>query len=344
MQPLSGPSSPVGNNRAQPNDPVPAGNVDKQPLSPAQRTTLEKLIVKLIALTPMKSPEIWANLRHDLGLPHDAELTSSQFPQAENLLQGKLTQAQSSHATRQLLQQLTELLPQGNNRQAVSDFIRQNFGHTVLSQLSHEQLQQVLVLIQSHEMSIPQPQQTPVTDRTLLPAEHNSLQQFVTKLSAATGEAPAKLWHALFDLVGLKSGDPIPAKHFQLLSQFLQVKIAVNQQTAPTLTSLLGALKQPASSEEVQQLSQHAQTQFSATLTTPLTQYQVNKMISLLFRQRVERMPHEHDEFTVTSRTVPQPIVNPLVAMLPASMQAMGGKPLIAIIFIVVILLLWAVL
>ena len=72
------------------------------------------------------------------------------------------------------MQQLTELLPQGNNRQAVSDFIRQQFGHTVLSQLSHSQLQQVLNLLQTGSLTIPHPQQTATSDRPLLPAEHQS--------------------------------------------------------------------------------------------------------------------------------------------------------------------------
>lgn len=89
MQPLSGPGMPVGDNRTQPQgQTVPAQPGGELPLTPAQRTTLEKLIVKLMALTPIKSAEIWANLRHDLSLPHGAEITSSQFPQAQTLLQG----------------------------------------------------------------------------------------------------------------------------------------------------------------------------------------------------------------------------------------------------------------
>ncbi|MFU2316492.1 flagella biosynthesis regulator Flk [Rahnella sp. PCH160] len=347
MQPLSGPGMPVGDNRTQPQgQTVPVKPGGELPLTPAQRTTLEKLIVKLMALTPIKSAEIWANLRHDLSLPHDAEITASQFPQAQTLLQGKLTQAQDSHASRQLMLQLTELLPLGNNRQAVSDFIRQNFGHTVLSQLTHPQLQQVLDLIQTRQMNIPQPQQTPVTDRPLLPAEHNSLQQLVTRLSAATGEAPVKVWQQLFNLVGVKVGEPIPAKHFQLLSQFMQVKASLSQQTtAPTLTTLLSVLKQPASTHEIHQLTEYADNRFSATLSTPLTQVQVSDLIGVLFSQRVDRSARAEnidDGFTTVSRTDPQPIMNPFVAMLPPSMQALGGKPLLFIAFVVVVLLLWA--
>ncbi|MDI8083637.1 2Fe-2S iron-sulfur cluster-binding protein, partial [Salmonella enterica subsp. enterica serovar Kentucky] len=40
----------------------------------------------------------------------------------------RLGVAQQNHANRQVLSQLTELLGVGNNRQAVSDFIRQQYG------------------------------------------------------------------------------------------------------------------------------------------------------------------------------------------------------------------------
>lgn len=344
MQPLNGPT-PIGNNRAQPSSQTtPMGPSESQLLTPAQRTTLEKLIVKLIALTPMKSAEIWASLRHELALPHNAELTAGQFPKAESILQGKLSHAQEGHATRQLLQHLTELLPQGNNRQAVSDFIRQNFGHTVLSQLSHEQLQQVFVLVLSGEMTIPRPQLAPTTDRPLLPAEHNSLQQLVTKLSATTGETPAKLWQQLFDLVEMKIGEPIPAKHFQLLSQFMQSKVALSQLPLPTLNTLLSVLKQPASSHEVQQLTDYADKHFNAVSTTLLNQTQLNDLLGILFNQRVDRTLRSDktdDSFTVVSRTEPQPLFGPILSMLPESMQSLGGKPLAAIAVLIVIALFW---
>ncbi|NMP29100.1 flagella biosynthesis regulator Flk [Rahnella sp. SAP-1] len=347
MQPLSGPSSPVGGNRAQPNGPtVPAGPGENQPLTPAQRTTLEKLIVKIMALTTMKSPEIWATLRHDLAVAHDSELTTSQFPRAESLLQGKLTQAQDSHATRQLMQQLTELLPLGNNRQAVSDFIRQNYGHTVLSQLSHAQLETVLVSIQSREMTIPQPQQTAVMDRALLPAEQSSLQQSVAKLSAATGEAPAKIWQELFVMVGVKVGEPIPAKHFQLLTQFAQVKITVSQQNSPTLATMLSVLKQPATPQEQHRLTEFVATNFNATPDTPLTPIQINDLIGVLFNQRVDRSPRserQDEELTRVARTEPKPWANPFIAMLPESMRASGGTSLAIVLFLVIVVVLWLV-
>lgn len=242
-----------------------------------------------MTLSPVKSAEIWASLRHDLGADKGGELLARHFQPAEQLLQTRLTQAQQNHAGRQLLQQLAELLPQGNNRQAVSDFIRQRFGHTVLSQLSPPQLQQVLNLLQTGGLTIPQPQQTATSDRPLLPAEHQSLQQQVTKLSAATGEAPAKIWQTLFDLVGVKTNDPLPARHFQLLNQFLQVKVALSPQNAPTLNNLLAALKQPADEQELQQMNDYCQTRFNCGANAPLTHPQMSDAIHQLFARRLEK-------------------------------------------------------
>lgn len=331
MQPLSGPGAP--NSLDHP----PNQGKDEHLLSPAQRTQLEKLIVKIMALSPAKSAEIWATLRHELGADSNHELLARHFQPAEQLLQNRLAAAQQSHASRQLLQQLTDLLPQGNNRLAVSDFIRQQFGHTVLSQLSPPQLQQVLNLLQTGSLAIPHPQQTITSDRPLLPAEHQHLQQQVTKLSAATGETPLKIWQTLFDLVGVKTNDPLPARHFQLLSQFLQVKVALSPQSAPTLHNLLAVLKQPADPQEQQQLSDYCQARFNSGMNTPLTYAQINEVIQQLFARRLERTGYGqplHGE-----NVQPQPLFHSLIAALPPSL----GKPWgwIAIILVLALLLIW---
>ncbi|ALD45929.1 MULTISPECIES: flagella biosynthesis regulator Flk [Serratia] len=334
MQPLSGPGTPIAGER--PPSPGKTAATDDQPLSPAQRTTLEKLIVKIMTLSPVKSAEIWASLRHDLGADKGGELLARHFQPAEQLLQTRLTQAQQNHAGRQLLQQLAELLPQGNNRQAVSDFIRQRFGHTVLSQLSPPQLQQVLNLLQTGGLTIPQPQQTATSDRPLLPAEHQSLQQQVTKLSAATGEAPAKIWQTLFDLAGVKTNDPLPARHFQLLNQFLQVKVALSPQNAPTLNNLLAALKQPADEQELQQMNDYCQTRFNCGANAPLTHPQMSDAIHQLFARRLEKAGQAQP---IASPPVePQPLLNPLIAALPLPLQKALSKPAVALILLLLTL------
>ena len=334
MQPLSGPGTPIAGER--PPSPGKTAATDDQPLSPAQRTTLEKLIVKIMTLSPAKSAEIWASLRHDLGADNGGELLARHFQPAEQLLQTRLTQAQQNHAGRQLLQQLAELLPQGNNRQAVSDFIRQQFGHTVLSQLSPPQLQQVLNLLQTGGLTIPQPQQTATSDRPLLPAEHQSLQQQVTKLSAATGESPAKIWQTLFDLTGVKTNDPLPARHFQLLNQCLQVTVALRPHTAPTLNNLLATLKQPADEQELQQMNDYCQARFNCGANAPLTHPQMSDAIHQLFARRLEKAGQAQP--IVSHAVEPQPLLNPLIAALPLPLQKALSKPAVALILLLLAL------
>lgn len=96
----------------------------------------------------------------------------------------------------------------------MSDFIRQQYGQTALGQLTPDQLKTVLTLLQNNELSIPQPQVRPATERPLLPAEHNTLKQMVTKLAAATGEPTKLIWQSMLELSGVKAGELIPAKQF----------------------------------------------------------------------------------------------------------------------------------
>ncbi len=160
MHPISGaPAQPPGEGRN------PLSAASEQPLSMQQRTVLERLITRLISLTQQQSAEVWAGMKHDLGIKNDAPLLSRHFPAAEQNLTQRLGVAQQNHANRQVLSQLTELLGVGNNRQAVSDFIRQQYGQTALSQLTPDQLKNVLTLLQQGQLSIPQPQ--PINAGTL---------------------------------------------------------------------------------------------------------------------------------------------------------------------------------
>ncbi|MFU0779710.1 MAG: Cell division protein [Citrobacter braakii] len=237
MQPISGtPARPPGEGQ---NAPSAAG---EQPLSTQQRTVLERLITRLISLTQQQSAEVWAGMKHDLGVKSDTPLQSRHFPAAEQNLNQRLGVAQQNHANRQVLSQLTELLSQGNNRQAVSDFIRQQYGQTALSQLTPEQLKnRAHAAANQGQLSIPQPQQRPATDRPLLPAEHNTLNQLVTKLAAATGESRGKMiWQSMLELSGVKAGELIPAKQFTHLVTWLQARQTLSTTKRPDATNAPG--------------------------------------------------------------------------------------------------------
>jgi hypothetical protein len=341
MQPVQGPGNPVPGEQPQGRMGAPSVVRDADsPLSTAQRTALERLIVKIMALSSSKSPEIWAALRHQLNIPGEGELTSGQFLPAEQLLQGRLDQAQQTHAGRQLMQQLTDLLPQGNNRQAVSDYIRREFGHTVLSQLDPEQLQQVVELLQQGRLDIPKPQQAAISDRTLLPAEHSALNQQVIRLAAVTGESPTDTWQSLMTMMGLKAGDPIPARHFPLLMQFVQGHVTLSQQASPTLATVQATLKQPTSNDEQQAIEAYCLQHFNATAQSVLTPAQVSAVMQFLFIYRLSRTQSQHQ---TTDGRLLQPAMNPLIATEPREHTVGIAKSRWAVVLalLAVLVLIW---
>lgn len=351
MQPLSGPGAPLPGSQPQTGSASGAGRPGsagssaapgEQPLSPAQRTTLERLVVKLMAISPQKSAEVWAGIRHQVGLPNDGELQSRHFPAAEQFLNSRISDAQTSRGTRQLLQQLAELLPLGNNRQAVSDFIRQQFGQTVLSSLTPEQLHQVLSMLQNGQMAIPQPQQNSMTDRALLPAEHQALNQQIARLAAVTGQPAEKIWTAMLKMVDLKPGDPVPSRLFPLLTQYLQARQSLSQQNGQGLTlgMLIASLKQPPSHEEHQLLENAAQQQFQAQPQTNITNLQAQVLLDLLFSQRAERV---REQRLADGSINPQPILSPIWANVPSFMLPALQRPMLSLFVAVVMIgfLMW---
>ncbi|MEB7558150.1 flagella biosynthesis regulator Flk [Kluyvera cryocrescens] len=336
-QPISGmPARPPGTGT------TPLSPAGEQPLSTQQRTVLERLITRLIAMTSQQNAEVWAGVKHDLGLKNDTPLQARHFPAAEQNLNQRIGNAEQKLSVRQTLAQLTELLGQGNNRQAVSDYIRQQFGQTALSQLTPQQLKSVLQLLQQGQLSIPQPQQRPATDRPLLPAEQNTLNQLVTKVSAATGDSSKLIWKSLLELAGVKSGDPLPAKHFNAMVTLLQARLTLSTHPAPTLHTLQAALKQPMEPQESQLVRDFAQQNWNGTPQTILTPVQIQELLTLLFLKRIEREKISQAH-TLEARDV-QPIYAPFAPVI-SSLKSLSARPGLAFVVIVVVFaLLWLLL
>ncbi|WP_241622944.1 flagella biosynthesis regulator Flk [Rosenbergiella australiborealis] len=289
MQPLSGPrgfSDGVRHHDLTSSDSLKTKPLQSEALTSTQRTALERIIVKILAISSLKAPALWAGIRHHLNVSNEGELLSSQFADAEKWLEEILKQEQHNHLARRQLQQLTELLPQGNNRQAVSEYIRHQFGQTVLSALTQAQLQQVLTRLQQGEISIPHPVQTHATARSLLPAEHLTLSQQVVKLSVANGESTISVWETLHTMVGLKNGDPIPVKHYPLLMQYLQARQQLVGQQPMSLQQLFQGLKQPASLEETQQAASYCEQYYQLTTMSLLSTVQAQDILNALFSYR----------------------------------------------------------
>ncbi|EJM0808954.1 flagella biosynthesis regulator Flk [Escherichia albertii] len=325
IQPISGP--PPGQLPDRENS---AGT---QPLSSLQRTALESLMTKVTSLTQQQRAELWAGIKHDIGLPGDSPLLSRHFPAAEHNLTQRLLAAQKSYSARRLLAQLGEYLRLGNNRQAVTDYIRNNFGQTPLNQLSPEQLKTILNLLQEGKMVIPQPQQRQATDRPLLPAEHNTLKQLVTKLAAATGEPSKQIWQSMLELSGVKDGELIPAKLFNHLVTWLQARQSLSQQNTPTQESLQMALKKPLDTNELAALSAYIEQKYGLSAQSVLSSVQAEDILNQLYQRRVKG---------IDPRDI-QPLLNPFPPLMN-TLQNMATRPSVWILLVaILVMLVWLV-
>lgn len=320
--------------------PPPSGSAE-QPLSPMQRTVLERLVTRIVALNQQQPAEVWAGLKHDLTLKHDRPLGAQHFSAAEENLNQRLAAAQSAVSTRQVIQQLTTLLSRGNHRQAVSDFIRQQYGQTALSQLTTGQLKTVLTLLQNNQLSTPQPSgasPASLSDRPMQPAEHTILKQLVNKLSAATGESGQTIWQKLLASVQLKPGDFIPARLFTPLSTWLQASHTLSQHPAPALITVQAALKQPLTEPEWQRMADYSQQHFQATPQTVLTPLQVQDVLTQILLARTGRAGG-----TPEVRDI-RPIASPVLTPAERGRPALSWRHLTAAALgLITLLILWIV-
>lgn len=289
-------------------------------------------MTKVTSLTQQQRAELWAGIRHDIGLSGDSPLLSRHFPAAEHNLAQRLLAAQKPFCP-PAFSAIREYLRLGNNRQAVTDYIRHNFGQTPLNQLSPEQLKTILTLLQEGKMVIPQPQQREATDRPLLPAEHNALKQLVTKLAAATGEPSKQIWQSMLELSGVKDGELIPAKLFNHLVTWLQARQTLSQQNTPTLESLQMALKQPLDASELAALSAYIQQKYGLSAQSSLSSAQAEDILNQLYQRRVKG---------IDPRDM-QPLLNPFPPMMD-TLQNMATRPALWILLVAIILMLvWLV-
>ncbi|MDF7681470.1 flagella biosynthesis regulator Flk [Enterobacteriaceae bacterium ESL0689] len=268
-----------------PPDAHPAGT--KSELTLQQRTVLERLISRLTTLTSQQHTEIWAGIKHDLGLKGNAPLLAHHFTAAKNNLNQRFIVAQQHQQHRQTMAQVSELLNQGNNRQAVSDYIRQHYGQTMLHALTPQQLHHLLQILQNDPLSMPASPPHLSTPRPLLPAEYQALNQQVTRLAVATGGSGKQIWQSMLALCGVKSEKLIPASHFTPLSDWLHARQTLATQTAPTLLSLHAALKPPPDSGEWQKIADFASAHWHATPQTTLSITQIETLLNTLFASQV---------------------------------------------------------
>lgn len=196
----------------------------------------------------------------------------------------------------------------------------------------------MLTLLQTNQLAIPQPQQRPSTERPLLPAEHNTLNQMVTKLAAATGESTKLIWQSMLELSGVKAGELIPAKQFTHLVTWLQARQTLSTQSTPTLHTLQAALKQPLEPHEFEVIRDYAQQTWQATPQTVLTTAQVQDLLNQIFIRRAEReggVPEVRDI---------QPIYSPLFAPVVETFRTLSARPgLLFVALMIALAIFWLV-
>lgn len=283
MHPIPGsPAQPPGDGSAS----LTSGK-DTGPLTGQQRTVLESLITRIMALTHQQAPEVWAGVKHDMRLAVNTPLMSVHFTAAEQCLSQRLRQAKETVGDRHQMVQLTQLLQQGNNRRAVSLYIREHFGQSVLSQLTAGQIQQILTLLQKGELSIPELQVRQASGRPLLPAEHCALSQSVSKLAATTGESSRAIWQTMLHMASRRIGEPIPVRYYPLFTNWLQARQSLTEITAPTLHNVQGVLKKPMDEAEWQTISHYVSNHFKKDDQAALTQAQALVALNMLYKKRM---------------------------------------------------------
>lgn len=175
-----------------------------------------------------------------------------------------------SHSARQLLAQLGEYLRLGNNRQAVTDYIRHNFGQTPLNQLSPEQLKTILTLLQEGRWLF-RNHSSARRPTVLITGGAQCAKTAGDQTCGGNGEPSKQIWQSMLELSGVKDGELIPAKLFNHLVTWLQARQTLSQQNTPTLESLQMTLKQPLDASELAALSAYIQQKYGLSAQSSLS-------------------------------------------------------------------------
>lgn len=360
-QPISGQTSGLLGDTPLPL--LPAG---EQRLDPQHYAVLERAIARLIAMTRQQQTEVWANMRGELGIKNDAPLQVRHFPAAEQYLNQQVTLAEQGPDMKSVFSQMAQWLSQDDNRQAISDFIRQQYAQTSLSQLTLSQLKNVLQWLEDGQPPI---FRLPPSGEPLLPAEYNRLAQLVSQLSEATGESGKLIWQSLIELVDDKNREPfstfvsdshrpfsqtpspvffspdsigerLPARYFPALETLLQAHLTLRAHPSPTLGVIQKTLGQSQEGPEWRALCDDGRQSGNISPQTVLSPIQVQVLLYRLFRRRIE---HEPVASVPEARHI-QPVYAPFVPLLRSLTSPSARPGLIFIVLLAVLVLLWLLL
>lgn len=326
MQPVSGlPSAPAGESR------VAAATAGERPLSVRQQAVLERLITRLATLTRQQNTQVVTLVKQDLGLKPDAPLLARHFLAAEQNLTRRLVSARQYHSPRQTFSPLTQQQRQHDSHQTVNPFIRRQYGPG-----TDQRPGRTAENAPSPRASDPAFQRV-IADRPLLPAGHNTPEQQVNKLVAATGESARLIWQSMRKLCGVSQHEPIPARYFSLLTLWLQARQTLDTRNAPTLDTLQAALAPPPDAQEWNSIRDYAWQNWQATPQTVLSGAQARELLDQIVIGRAGQADNPPETHPV------QPVFSPLTPVIGAVKQ-MSAHPGIALLaLLVAVLIFWLV-
>ncbi|MCU6377982.1 flagella biosynthesis regulator Flk [Morganella morganii] len=310
---------------------------DKQPLSGEQRAVLERLITQLASLTKLRQADLWSQIKQEAGIRNNAPLLSRHFAEVEKNIIQRLGVSGCDRTYSLQLIQLTELMGQGKNSSVVRDFIRAQYGYTALSQLSREQIKDVLMLLQqtSDSSSLIKGSAVINSGPYIQKAGHHFLSQLVSALADITKNPEEQIWQSLLKISGSKSAALIPSGVYPHLVALLQARTMMAGRSNITLDTMQSALKQILKPEELIILKEYAQDSYKIQVQTPLTAVQVQELINYIFRRRIENNGYSPEPQNI------QPIYNPVVPVAESSEtpQSLSKIILITLLITSVILL-----
>lgn len=300
--------------RIQGNAPQPVPSqayVSERSLSSHQSSVLEGLVSRVIALTPMHRTEVWLMLKSYLGLKNESQLLSSHFPAAEKFLSKYL----DSLNIRQLTHQIEDLLPSGDNRQRVYDFIQQSFNLKGLNQLNVEQLKQVLLFLKKSSS----------TTLKLQPwaAQLKEMNVLVSKLSTATGKSEQTIRESMRNILGVKTDGQVMPKDYPLLISWLEVQQKLSLQSNVTFRMLKKTLEQLFELHEWDSFIYHYQLRFQDTPQTILAPDQVQDVLhkAFAFKREKQRLSIKIF-FQLQYNNLFMPFIDPMKVLNPNRAQA----------------------
>ncbi|SET22581.1 hypothetical protein [Thorsellia anophelis] len=319
-------------------------SMDDRALPPSQKNLIDQLIKQLSSLTTQSSDEIWQLLREHLGLARNMTLTLQHFSAAEFFLQQKIQTAQQG-GSQNLLEQIMNQLSQGNNKERILTFMRSNFGHTALSLLNENELNQVLAQFPKTQPGTIPPNSTPlnqaqaanlgvisgqsnqaVTAPAAIPlsfgeqpmpaAQVNIINELISKLAEQIRLPVNDVTSQLNQILKNPAQEPWQNQHFSTARDFLQMRLIVTQEAFQPLNALTN-LMQPLSKQELNFIIRFSEQQFNANLNSMITPIQADMLVIELFTRRAQGKNAWQIEGNVT----------PIFSNLLPEIQALLDKP-----------------